>query len=172
MQRTRPRWWTILKATVYTIVVPGAVGVVVPVLLVTSGLVDGDVRGWPSFIGLLLLGVGALVLASASKGFAVEGEGTPAPFDPPVRLVARGPYRYVRNPMYVGLALMILGIARWMRAPGLLIYLAVVLVWFHLFVVFYEEPTLRRLFGAAYEDYLRTVPRWIPRLSGRTISNH
>jgi protein-S-isoprenylcysteine O-methyltransferase Ste14 len=169
MERRRPRWWTVLKAAVYTIVVPGTVGVLVPVLLVRSGLVDGDPRGWPSFLALLLLGGGALLLAAASKGFAVEGEGTPAPYDPPVRLVVRGPYRYVRNPMYVALAFMILGIARWMRAPGVLVYLAVLLVGFHLFIVFYEEPTLRRVFGAAYEDYLRRVPRWIPRL-GRVPS--
>lgn len=164
MEGARPRWWTILKATVYTILAPGSVAIVVPFLLVRFGLVEGDWGGPPGFLALFLLGGGAVLLASASKGFAVEGEGTPAPFDPPVRLVVRGPYRYLRNPMYVGVTLMILGMTRLLLAPGLLLYFAVVVLAFHLFVVFYEEPKLRALFGAAYEDYLRRVPRWMPRM--------
>lgn len=164
MERSRPRWWTILKATVYTILAPGSVGLLVPFLLVRLGFVQGDWSGRPGFLAFLLLGGGAVLLASASKGFAVEGQGTPAPFDPPVRLVVRGPYRYLRNPMYVGVAFMILGMARLLLAPGLLFYFAAVILAFHLFVVFYEEPKLRALFGAAYEDYQRRVPRWMPRL--------
>jgi protein-S-isoprenylcysteine O-methyltransferase Ste14 len=164
MERQRPRGWTILKATIYTILAPGSVAVVIPFLLVRFGLIDGDWGGRPGFLAFFLLGGGAVLLATASKGFAVEGEGTPAPFDPPVRLVVRGPYRYVRNPMYIAVALMILGMTRWLLAPGLLLYFAAVIVAFHLFVVLYEEPKLRRLFGAAYEGYLRKVPRWLPRL--------
>ena len=79
-------------------------------------------------------------------------------------LVTNGPYRYVRNPMYIGVALVILGQACFFRSVHVLGYAVLMLITAHLFVVFYEEPTLERQFGKSYEEYRRTVPRWLPRL--------
>jgi protein-S-isoprenylcysteine O-methyltransferase Ste14 len=96
--------------------------------------------------------------------FVFEGRGTPAPIEPPKELVLSGFYRYVRNPMYVGIALILAGHFLWFGYWSLLIYLVIVCAAFHAFVTLYEEPNLRRRFGASYEDYLKRVPRWIPRL--------
>jgi protein-S-isoprenylcysteine O-methyltransferase Ste14 len=93
----------------------------------------------------------------------VQGQGTPAPIDPPRQLVAVGFYRYVRNPMYVGILAMIVGHFLWFGYWNLLLYTVLVFLAFHTFVTYYEEPTLKRKFGPTYEDYLRKVPRWIPR---------
>lgn len=95
--------------------------------------------------------------------FAVTGRGTPAPFDAPRRLLIRGPYRHVRNPMYVSVLLTIVGWSLVFRAPILLLYGAAWAAIFHLFVVFYEEPTLRRNFGQSFEEYTHQVNRWLPR---------
>jgi protein-S-isoprenylcysteine O-methyltransferase Ste14 len=95
--------------------------------------------------------------------FIVTGRGTPAPFDPPTRLVIVGPYRFVRNPMYVGAAFALGGAALFYGSWVLLAYCAVFLLVTHLFVVVYEEPTLRTMFGADYVSYCEQVPRWLPR---------
>ncbi|HMD82496.1 MAG TPA: isoprenylcysteine carboxylmethyltransferase family protein, partial [Anaerolineales bacterium] len=85
------------------------------------------------------------------------------PIDPPRELVAVGFYRYVRNPMYVGVLAIIIGHFLWFGQWYLLVYAVIVFVAFNTFVTYYEEPTLKRKFGTAYEDYLKQVPRWIPR---------
>ncbi len=98
--------------------------------------------------------------------FGWTGRGTPAPFIPPQQLVVVGFYRYVRNPMYLGFAAGWIGL--WIvfghAEPGLIAAVAAVALGVHLFVVFYEEPTLREKFGAGYEEYCRNVRRWWPRL--------
>jgi len=107
--------------------------------------------------------IGGIVLLWSFWNFLHEGGGTPAPVDPPKELVAVGFYRYVRNPMYVGILAAILGHFLWFEYWNLLIYAVIVFIAFNTFVTYYEEPTLKKKFGAAYEDYLRKVPRWIPR---------
>jgi protein-S-isoprenylcysteine O-methyltransferase Ste14 len=97
--------------------------------------------------------------------FAFAGKGTPAPFDPPRKLVVAGPYRFVRNPMYLGAALALGGAAVVYRSPPLLGYVALFLLAAHLFVVGYEEPKLARLFGEQYGAYRARVRRWLPRRS-------
>ena len=106
--------------------------------------------------------------------FALRGQGTPAPFDPPRRLVITGLYRWVRNPMYIGMALMLIGetillpqIWREMATLSVLLAAAVAVL-----VVKKEEPDLRRLFGADFEEYSRLVPRWIPRLKPLNTGDH
>lgn len=96
--------------------------------------------------------------------FTVKGRGTPAPFDPPKELVTTGLYRHVRNPIYLGVLTVITGHFLWFKAVWLLAYAVVVFLIFHLAVTLYEEPTLQAKFGAAYEDYCRSVPRWIPKI--------
>jgi protein-S-isoprenylcysteine O-methyltransferase Ste14 len=131
-------------------------------LLAASGLARP--AGGP--LGLLgaaiALGGGALALWCIAT-FAFVGRGTPAPFDPPRALVVRGPYAFVRNPMYVGAALALTGAAAVYCSPALLGYAALFAIGAHAFVVAYEEPMLSRSFGADYEAYRARVRRWLPR---------
>lgn len=155
-----------LRTVVFTVVVPGTVVVLIPWLLVTrffpaSGIDLGAVR----YVGVPLMAVGALIYLRCAWDFGAVGRGTPAPWDPPVELVIVGLYRFVRNPIYVGLLLMVLGEAAYFEARVLITYAVVLFVAFHLRVVFYEEPRLRAQFGEAYERYRSRVPRWIPRVS-------
>lgn len=99
--------------------------------------------------------------------FIVRGRGTPAPFDPPRQLVVAGPYRLVRNPMYIGAGLALAGAALFYRSWALLAYCAAFLLVMQLFVVGYEEPALRATFGASYARYCEQVRRWWPRLRSR-----
>ena len=116
-----------------------------------------------AYLAFPLWGIGAVIVLWSFWNFLIQGHGTPAPIDPPKELVATGFYRYVRNPMYVGVLAMIIGHFLWFEYWNLLIYAIVVFLAFHTFVMFYEEPTLKRQFGASYENYLKKVPRWIPR---------
>ena len=132
----------------------------IPLVLLRNGArVD---TGILSLLAFPLWGIGSIILLWSFWNFLKEGQGTPAPIDPPKELVAVGFYRYTRNPMYVGILAALLGHFLWFGYWNLLIYGIVVFIAFHVFVTYYEEPTLKRKFGAAYEDYLRSVPRWIP----------
>jgi len=114
------------------------------------------------YVALLPWLAGTGILLWSALDFALKGKGTPAPIDPPKVMVAEGLYRFVRNPMYLGVLLTLTGHVLWFQSLRLLIYIALLAVAFHLFVVFYEEPVLRRKFGDSYEDYCRRVSRWIP----------
>jgi len=143
------------------VLVPGVVAGLVPWLLT-----GWDVRhGWLALqvLGALLLGAGIVVLVHAFARFVVEGLGTPAPVAPTERLVAGGLYRYVRNPMYLAVTATIVGQALLLGRAELLLYALAFVAIVAAFVHWYEEPTMRRQFGAEYEEYLRTVPGWWPR---------
>ena len=155
--------WPVLKALIFTVVVPGTVTVVLPYLILTSKTAFSF--GTLQLIGLLPLALGAIVYFWCLWDFTFTGRGTPAPVDPPKVLVARGLYRTVRNPMYVGVLSILFGEAIVFNSWALLRYALIFGLGFHLFVVFYEEPTLKKKFGVAYEEYCKTVPRWIPHLS-------
>jgi protein-S-isoprenylcysteine O-methyltransferase Ste14 len=114
------------------------------------------------YLALLLLLLGTAVYLRCVWDFAVTGRGTPAPIDAPKVLVVRGLYRYVRNPMYVGVLLVVLGWSALFGSSALLIYAGSVGLFFHLFVVVVEEPILRRKFGESYEQYCSSVRRWLP----------
>ena len=116
-------------------------------------------------IGAFLILAGVPGIVDSFRRFALEGLGTPAPIAPPVKLVVTGLYRYVRNPMYVAVIGIILGQALLFADWRLLIYATLFWLACHAFVVVYEEPTLRRTFGATYAAFCANVPRWIPRLS-------
>jgi protein-S-isoprenylcysteine O-methyltransferase Ste14 len=145
---------------------PGAVAGLVPWWL-TGWRVRQPAPSWAwtplRVAGLALLGAGVLVLVAAFVRFVVEGVGTPAPIAPTQRLVIGGPYRYVRNPMYLAVVAVIVGQALALGQPGLLTYAAVVGAATAAFAHGYEEPTLRRQFGAQYQAYRRAVPAWWPR---------
>jgi len=114
-------------------------------------------------LGAVLILAGAGVLLHAFVRFVAEGSGTPAPVAPTARLVVGGLYRYVRNPMYLAVGATIVGQALLLGRPGLLAYAAGFFATVAAFVHWYEEPALRRRFGATYQAYLRDVPGWLPR---------
>jgi protein-S-isoprenylcysteine O-methyltransferase Ste14 len=124
-----------------------------------SAFTDPRPPGW------IVVVIGAAIGLPCVWQFAWRGIGTPAPFDPPRRLVVSGPYRFVRNPMYLGMAVAILGEAIvFPHSQGvLLLELALAALLVTAFVRFYEEPALRRMFGAEYEAYCSNVRRWVPR---------
>src|SRR5262249_58833707 len=116
-------------------------------------------------IGIMLIIVGVPGLVDSFARFALQGVGTPAPIAPTRKLVATGLYRYVRNPMYVAVVAVILGQALLFSDWRLLWYAALFWLTCHIFILVYEEPTLKQTFGAEYEDFRANVPRWIPRLT-------
>jgi protein-S-isoprenylcysteine O-methyltransferase Ste14 len=150
-----------LKTILFTIVVPGAVAGYIPSLLV-GGFTRPE-AGLVTWIGAAVIVLGAAIYFRCAWEFAVRGLGTPAPIAPTKFLVTTAVHGYVRNPMYIGVALVILGEADLVRSFHLVEYAALMLLIAHIFVVLYEEPTLRRQFGESYEEYRRNVPRWIPR---------
>ena len=131
-------------------------------ILAAAGLRAPQSVGWAETLGILAGLAGLGLTAGCLLTFMTVEKGTPAPFDPPRRLVNRGPYRLLRNPMYLGAAFWILGLAMFYHSLGIAVYAGVFLFTTHLFVVLYEEPTLRRMFGDEYLDYCRRVRRWWP----------
>jgi protein-S-isoprenylcysteine O-methyltransferase Ste14 len=119
---------------------------------------------WTALPGTILLALGAAVSLPCVVVFIGRGRGTPAPFDPPQKFVATGLYRYCRNPMYVGLLLMLGGLALIWQSPAVIILAALLAVAIHSAVVALEEPQLKRRFGQPYLDYCGRVPRWLPRI--------
>lgn len=155
----------LFKTALFTVLVPGTVTILVPYYLLSSRTTAPPLNlGILRYFGLLPGVAGGLVYLRCAWDFAIGGRGTPAPVDPPKDLVARGLYRYVRNPMYLGVMLVILGEALLFEARFLFEYALIVFIFFYLFVLVYEEPTLKRKFGESYESYCRSVPRWIPRI--------
>lgn len=154
---------TALKTLLWSIFVPGTVAILVPYWLLSS-----QPRLFPfelsvfRFIGLIPMVLGALLYLWCAWDFTFTGRGTPAPFDPPKEMVARGLYSYVRNPMYVAVLLALTGEAILFESVPILIYALIAFSFFHLWVLFYEEPTLRRKFGESYDRYCLRVHRWIP----------
>jgi protein-S-isoprenylcysteine O-methyltransferase Ste14 len=153
---------TALKSLLFLILAPGMVAGYIPLSLLRRG--SQVETGLLAYLALPLWLTGLVVLLWSFWDFLVRGRGTPAPVDPPKELVATGFYRYVRNPMYVGILAILLGHFLWFGYWGLLIYSAAVFTAFHLFVTGYEEPNLIEKFGSSYEDYCKSVPRWIPRI--------
>ena len=132
-------------------------------LLRNTGLTPPPVAGPAQLAGAALVVAGGCLVAWSILTFVFVGKGTAAPFDPPRRLVVSGPFRHLRNPIYVGAVAAMAGAALYFRSWGLLAYDAAIAVTFHVLVLAYEEPVLRRAFGADYHAYCARVPRW-PRM--------
>ena len=151
------------RAIVYALAFAAVVLVLLPAnVLSWSGLTQPDAMGWQQIAGIAVCALGVLMALGCVLVFAWIGRGTPAPFDPPRRLVVRGPYAFVRNPMYIGGAVALAGAALYYQSPGLLIFISAYLLAAHLLIVLYEEPALRRMFGDQYETYCGRVHRWVP----------
>lgn len=122
-----------------------------------------SLHAWLRPIGWVLAGAGALLAGTCIATFVTRGRGTPAPFDPPREFVVTGPYRYVRNPMYVGGAAVMLGAGLVVSSPSIVLLALGFLLLMHLFVVLYEEPALTDKFGPSYQQYKASVHRWLIR---------
>ena len=153
----------LVRAVTYATLFIGFVLVFLPARLLSgAGVTRPTSFEVSQLAGGIVCAVGAAIAVWCILTFAVIGRGTPAPFDPPRRLVVRGPYQWVRNPMYLGAGLALAGAALFYETGALFAYAGVFFVVTHLFVVLYEEPTLRRTFGATYEEYCARVHRWWP----------
>ena len=153
----------LVRVVTYVTLFSGLVLIYVPSRLLSwSGISRPDAFAAQQVAGMVIGTVGAAVALWCIVTFAVAGKGTPAPFDPPRELVLEGPYRFVRNPMYIGAGLALAGAALFYKSWPLLGYAGFFFLATHLFVVSYEEPTLRGTFGQEYEAYCRRVRRWWP----------
>ncbi|HLE92356.1 MAG TPA: isoprenylcysteine carboxylmethyltransferase family protein [Anaerolineales bacterium] len=152
---------TVIKSLFFLILVPGLLLAYFPYSIAAT---DTELFE-PSILSNLafpLWLMGAAMMLWCFWNFTFNGKGTPAPIDPPKELVVTGFYRYVRNPMYVAGIIALTGWILWSPSLALIVAPFLFFIAAHLFVVSYEEPTLKKKFGAAYEDYLNRVPRWIP----------
>jgi protein-S-isoprenylcysteine O-methyltransferase Ste14 len=156
----------IVGSAVFLVIAPGLMAGLVP-WWISRWQLNAPFLGTPifRFAGGVLITLGAIGLVDSFVRFATQGLGTPAPVFPTRNLVITGLYRYVRNPMYVGVVTAILGQALILGNVRLLEYAGLVWVLFHLFVLVYEEPTLRGSFGPEYKEFCAEVPRWIPRFT-------
>lgn len=156
----------ILGSAVFLVIAPGFL----------AGLVPWEITRWEMLtpfagygpiriVGAVFIAAGLPVLLDSFGRFALEGLGTPAPIAPPRRLVVRGFFRHVRNPMYVAVTSLIVGQGFLFGNWRLFVVAAVFWLFFHIFVLAYEEPTLRSTFGREYEAYCAGVGRWLPRLT-------
>jgi protein-S-isoprenylcysteine O-methyltransferase Ste14 len=125
--------------------------------------IGGDLPNWTEIPGIILMIAGAILGLACLVVFVVRGRGTAAPFDPPREFVAVGPYKLVRNAMYVGGLGVLFGFALYLHSLSVLGFSAIISFVLHLFVLFFEEPDLEMRFGASYRDYKNSVNRWIPR---------
>lgn len=154
----------LLRSIFFTVLQPGTVTVLIPYWLIsTSGTISN--HSSLRYTGLPLIVIGATGLLWCIWNFFAAGKGTISPIDPPKLLVVRGLYKVVRNPMYVSVVTILLGEAIFFMSPPILIEAGVFFVLANLFIVFYEEPSLRRRFGKSYESYSRAVGRWVPRFA-------
>src|SRR5438309_11513161 len=155
--------FVLMRAVTYgTLFVGFLLGFLPGRVLEWSGVRRPASLGLPQGVGLAVVVLGAALALWCIVTFAFVGRGTPAPFDPPRRLVVRGPYKFVRNPMYLGAFAALSGAALYYQSISLLAYLAIFALAMHLLVVWYEEPTLTRAFGDDYAAYRARVRRWLP----------
>ena len=161
------RLWIALRATVYAAIFLALWAGVALACRALDKYIPLQVPGWSMVSGVVLFLAGAALGLTTIGLFIFEGLGTPAVFDPPKKFVPKGPYRLVRNPMYVGGVSMLFGLGLYLASVSMVIFAFVAILLIHTFVVLAEEPGLRKRFGKEYEDYCRTVPRWIPRVTNR-----
>jgi len=157
------KWSVLMRAAVYAVLFIGLVLMFVPARILTwSGIARPREIGLTQAGGMLVAFAGLAIALWCLFVFVRSGRGTPAPFDPPRRLVTRGPYGLVRNPMYIGAGLGLAGAALFYGSLHILGYTVLFFLVSHLFIVFYEEPVLRETFGEDYVTYCRRVRRWLP----------
>ena len=166
------RGLAVLGSAVFFLIAPTTVAGVVPWWIsrwrLQAAFFDLQLIRWS---GVVLILLGIPVLVDTFTRFALQGGGTPAPVAPTQHLVITGPNHYVRNPIYLALVAIVLGQGLILGNATLLVYGALLWIGFHIFVLAYEEPTLRGSFGAEYGTYCANVSRWLPRLPGSTSAS-
>ena len=157
------RAFALVRALAYSSLFVALLLVYLPArLLSPAGIARPAAMGAAQLLGLMLVTAGAAFTLWAVVSFALVGRGTPAPFDPPRRLVISGPYRWVRNPIYLGAGVAMAGASLYYGSWGLLVYDSVFLLATHVLVIGYEEPALGKEFGEEYQAYRARVRRWVP----------
>ena len=156
------RGWIWVRTLGFTLLLPGLILAYAPYLWIVGA--ERVHASWPpataKLLPVLLMATGFCVYVACAARFVREGLGTPAPWDAPRRIVTGGLYRWTRNPMYVGLVITLLGEAWLFSSRAQVVYAFAVAAMFHARVLLYEEPTLRRLFGAEFDAYAARVRRW------------
>lgn len=155
--------WLALRAVFWTLLMPGLFAFYLPWRYFGLREVSIDISNPRQWFGMLCIDMGTILLLACIWEFARRGRGTLSPADPPRHLVVSGLYRFVRNPMYLSVTLIVFGEVMLTFSQPLLVYWVIWFVIVNLFVMAYEEPTLRGQFGDQYEQYTRNVGRWIPR---------
>jgi protein-S-isoprenylcysteine O-methyltransferase Ste14 len=153
-----------LKNLLFTLIAPCSVALWIPYLITRNQTAYGGIS-LP--IAILFFATGGMIYLWCQWRFATYGRGTPAPIDAPKKLVIRGLYKYVRNPMYVGVITALLGWVILYHSWRLLSLAVFIWICFELFIIFYEEPHLRKIFGAQHEEYCARVGRWFPKIKRR-----
>jgi protein-S-isoprenylcysteine O-methyltransferase Ste14 len=152
----------IILSILVTLLIPLVALVVIPYLFVSINLAY-----WPSIIGVwqiiavALILIGLILTISVSIAHARAGKSTPVPFKAPKKFIANGPYTFSRNPMYVGMLVVLIGEALLLQAPWMLVFIAFLYILFILYIEFDEEPRMIQRFGTSYQDYMKKVPRWL-----------
>jgi protein-S-isoprenylcysteine O-methyltransferase Ste14 len=156
--------WILARAVTYATFFVGLLLVFLPKrLLSLAGVTPPESIAGQQVLGMILAVAGAALGIWCILAFVFIGQGTQAPFDPPKRLVIRGPYRALRNPMFAGAALALTGAAVYYGSSALIAYAVAFWLVMHLLVVLYEEPALRKTFGVEYANYCEKTGRWWPR---------
>jgi len=155
--------WLLIKNLLFALCVPGFVVGWVPLHWFERHPRWPETWSWPHWLGAALFGLGATLFLYCQGVFMIRGQGTPAPLDPPRKVMRRGPYKWVRNPMYLAVLAILGAEAVFLQSWHIVVYWVCLACAFHLMVVLYEESALSTRFGALYEDYRRDVPRWLPR---------
>ena len=152
-----------LKTLLWSVFVPGTLTTLVPffILRSSSESFSFNLSGF-RYVGVIPILFGALLYFWCAWSFTFVGDGTPAPFDAPKKFVATEAYQFTRNPMYVACVSVLIGETIFFESAALLIYAFILFLIFHIWILIYEEPTLRKKFGSSYEEYCRKVSRWLP----------
>jgi protein-S-isoprenylcysteine O-methyltransferase Ste14 len=154
-----------VKTIIGSTIVIGIACVLIPYFILQGGEISAtELNSVFQYVAIPVGILGLLMVTWVAASFVRTGKGTPIPIEPPKHLVIQGLFRYLRNPMYAGALLILLADLLYFPSLWLLIYTAVLWTILHIFVVFIEEPQLKRRFGAEYEQYIESVPRWIPHL--------
>lgn len=153
----------LLRNLFFTIIQPGVVAGLIPFLIIKNKANDIFVQPlqFHHYAGAIIFIIGLAIMLSCIISFAVKGRGTLSPVDPTKQLVVSGLYKFSRNPMYVGVMLMLIGEAVFTQSVSLSVYSLFIFLFFHLFILIHEEPQLKRVFGEDYIAYRQKVRRWI-----------
>ena len=155
--------WIALRALLYMAALVSLFGLVALSLRGMDAQLGVELPAGMRPMGAVFMVLGAALALSCGAVFVAHGEGTPAPFDPPRRFVAHGPYRWVRNPMIIGVVVLLVGFGLWNQSVSIVLFGVVVAVGIHLFIVLIEEPGLALRFGSDYNEYRAAVNRYIPK---------